>query len=139
METPVWKIIKGVAYEKPRYFAQNQRFLMIKSRDPFTILFVFVEGEARWPRHLTVSRTLCGVSHLLRNWRNTSGCSQHFHSFFTSPSPLPICSLSSQKKMIIGGCGALGAQGDFFLETDRLSEKRPERSAHEVLVPYSNF
>ncbi len=32
------------------------------------------------------------------------------------------------------GCGALGAQGDFFLETDRLSEKRPERSAYENLA-----
>ena len=62
-----------------------------------------------------------------------------FPSFLTSPLSLSICSLSFQKKMIIGGCGALGAQGDFFLETDRLSEKRPERSAHEVLVPYSNF
>ena len=36
------------------------------------------------------------------------------------------------------GCGALGAQGDFFLETDRLSEKRPERSAHENLTPKSS-
>ena len=36
------------------------------------------------------------------------------------------------------GCGALCAQGDFFLETDRLSEKRLERSAHENLTPKSS-